>query len=329
LSFYIFERIRAPHHLYPPAFLSDYLVYIGWLLLALAAAGDERDESTRPLLARMRVLQLTLIGIVAVSTLLTTAVFIPRISMLFLWRLAPLSVLLAQVLVIRAILAKLTGTPVELAAPWPAWRRRLWAAGLILPLLRPVFSRSVVTDLVLPLLLLLGTIGFAWWRSGSRAGTHPATVGRTLPATVAVAVLVPFLFLSLRSSSLLHGLGKPTERGLFAWTRTTDPDAIFLIPPGLQDFRLQGERAVVVDWKSSPVLANELLEWYRRMGRVTGDTAVAGLPEAEAGYARLNSSTLTSLRQEFGADYVVFRTPHSLDGKVAYQDDAFVVLDLR
>jgi hypothetical protein len=328
-SFYIFERIRAPHHLYPPSFLSDYLVYIGWLLLALAASGREPEEKRPPLIARMHGLQFALIGIVTLSTLLTTVVFIPRVSMLFLWRLAPFSVLLAQVQVIRSLVAKLTGTPVELAAPWPAWRRRVWTIGLLLPLVRLLFHRPVLTDLVLPLLMMVGTIGFTWFSHRRPAAIGPAPLGRTLPTAVSVAVLLPFLFLSLKTSTLLHGAGNPSERGLFSWARTTDSNAVFLIPPGLQNFRLQGERPVVVDWKSSPVLANELLEWYRRMGRVTGDTAVAGLPQAEQEYSRLTPSGLASLRQEFGADYAVFRTPHSLEGRIAYQNEGFVVLDLR
>lgn len=328
LSFYIFERIRAPHHLYPPSFLPDYLVYGGWLLLALAAASPRRE--TQPLLIRLRPLQLTLIAVVVVSTLLTTVVFIPTVSMLFLWRLTPFSVLLAQVLVIRAILAKLTGSPNELAAPWPTWRRRVWLAGLILPLLRPVFVLPDPRELILPLLLLVGTIVYVWWRGRAAPGaTPPATISRSVPVVVCAGVLLPFLVLSLVNSTLLHGAGNPEERGLFAWARTTDPATVFLVPPGLQNFRLLGERAVVVDWKSSPVLANELLEWYRRLGRISGDSAVAALAEAEQGYSHRTPAALDSLRQEFGADYAVFRMPHATAGRIAYRNSAFVVLDLR
>jgi hypothetical protein len=97
----------------------------------------------------------------------------------------------------------------------------------------------------------------------------------------------------------------------------------------MPDFRLQSERAVVVDWKASPVLATEILEWYRRMGRVSGDSAVAGLDQAEAGYASLSRASLDSLSRDYGAGYAVFRTPRADTGEVVYHNPDYVVLRLR
>lgn len=50
----------------------------------------------------------------------------------------------------------------------------------------------------------------------------------------------------------------------------TPPDASFLIPPSLIDFRLMARRAVFVDWKCAPMRGDELLEWKRRMLAVIG-----------------------------------------------------------
>ena len=328
-SFHIFQLIRAPHHFYPPSFLGDYLHYIAWLLLAIAAASPW-EAPLNPILRRLWRLQFVLVGIVSVSTLLTTVVFIPRVSMLLLTRAAPFSVLLAEVVVIHAILAKLTGRPPELAAPWPAWRNRLWAVGLALPLVRAATHKPTADDLVLPLLLLVGTLVYLWWKRSDSSGTAPSdSRGNRVAALVSASVLAVFLFISVKESTLIHGVGTKTEQALYAWARTTDQAAVFLIPPNMADFRLQSERAVVVDWKASPVLASEVLEWYRRIGRISGDSAVAGLEQAEAGYAKLTPAALDSLKGEYGAEYAVFRAPRADSSGVVYRNQDFEVVDLR
>ena len=55
-------------------------------------------------------------------------------------------------------------------------------------------------------------------------------------------------------------------RPLFAQIRAgTPPDARFLIPPGLNQVRMQSRRAIFVDWKCTPMKGDEALEWQRRM----------------------------------------------------------------
>ena len=328
LSMDIFTRIRAPHHYYPLSFLADYLGFGGWILLGLAAATPADRQSA--FLRRLQGLQLALVALVTVSTLLTTVVFVPRVAMLFLLRAAPFSVLLAQILVVRAIIAKLAGDPPDLAGPWPAWRRRLWLAGLLLPLVRAGLHRPTANDLVLPLLLLGGTLTYLWWKWHTPSGALPPPAAvRIVPPLVAVPVLGAFLLVSLVQSTVLHGVGTPAEHGLYSWARTTSPDAVFLVPPGLLDFRLQSERAVVVDWKATPVLSGEVLEWYRRVGRITGDATVRTLPYAEQAYGRLRPDAIASLSREFGAGYAVFRLPYPDTTRSAFRNDRFVVLDLR
>jgi len=64
---------------------------------------------------------------------------------------------------------------------------------------------------------------------------------------------------------------KPELRPLHQLVRAkTPPDARFLIPPSLIDFRLAARRSVFVDWKCAPMRGDELLEWKRRMLAVMG-----------------------------------------------------------
>jgi hypothetical protein len=56
------------------------------------------------------------------------------------------------------------------------------------------------------------------------------------------------------------------KEGIYKWIRDNTPkDAVFLAPPGLDDFRLRARRGVFVDWKCCPMKGDEVLEWKRRM----------------------------------------------------------------
>lgn len=104
-----------------------------------------------------------------------------------------------------------------------------------------------------------------------------------------------------------------------------------LIPRSLKTFRLHATRAVVVDWKSTPIKPAELIEWYRRPGRVSGDPKVRNLIEAEAGYLRMDQSRLASLARGFEIDYAVFEQPFDarhLQGQVVFTNKRYLVLKL-
>ncbi|MGH8865631.1 MAG: DUF6798 domain-containing protein, partial [Burkholderiales bacterium] len=90
-------------------------------------------------------------------------------------------------------------------------------------------------------------------------------------------------------------------------------------------------RAVVVDWKATPIKPAELIEWYRRLGRVSGVSKVRKLSEADAGYQRMNQSRLASLAREFEIDYAVFKQPfdaRQLQGEVVFTNKRYLVLKL-
>jgi hypothetical protein len=57
----------------------------------------------------------------------------------------------------------------------------------------------------------------------------------------------------------------------------TPVDAVVLVPPSFEAFRMEAGRAAYVDFKSHPYRADEVLEWRRRMGvaeRLYGEAGV-------------------------------------------------------
>jgi hypothetical protein len=150
-------------------------------------------------LRRLWRLQFVLFGIVSVSTLLHDGRVYPAGLDAAADPAAPFSVLLAEVIVIHAILTKLTGRPPELAAPWPAWRNRLWAIGLALPWCVPLLTSQPPTISSCPPapggnpgVPVVETERFE--RNGSVDSR-----GNRVAALVSAPVLAVFLFVSVRS----------------------------------------------------------------------------------------------------------------------------------
>ena len=66
---------------------------------------------------------------------------------------------------------------------------------------------------------------------------------------------------------------KETENDkLYEWIQGNTPnDAIFIIPPTMEDFRLRANRAIVVDWKAFPFKDSAIIEWRDRIFDVTNN----------------------------------------------------------
>ncbi|HET9989927.1 MAG TPA: DUF6798 domain-containing protein, partial [Kofleriaceae bacterium] len=69
--------------------------------------------------------------------------------------------------------------------------------------------------------------------------------------------------------------------------------------------RLLARRAIVVDLKSPPLVPDELVEWYRRLCRVTGDPLLHDVPQANQLWQAAPKPLLLARARELGADYLV------------------------
>lgn len=298
----IVQSVRSPHHYLPLEYLFHFWQWIGWTIAGLGAAWLVE-------IRRLRRALLNLLGSIAAcvagATLLTTVVFVPAVSQLFVWRLAPFGVLVGQV-AIASVALRLARGELELGdralrvpaaaiavgalavARWHAYNEALLDA--------PLVAVAAIAAICLAL-----AAWSRWHASGVRAAAP--LVG------VAALVLAAPLWNSsaqdaYRRSTLLGSAPAPDERELYAWVRRSPPQSLFVIPPEMQLFRLFGERAVVVDWKSTPMLPAEVLQWYRRIGAVAG-RPVSGVDDAVDGYRARSLAELRRTAESFGADFIV------------------------
>jgi hypothetical protein len=158
---------------------------------------------------------------------------------------------------------------------------------------------------------------------------------------VAIALLIAsFIFIGgivtrlpegLHKSTLLHGFGTE-ENALYQWARQTPLNSIFLIPPDLERFRLNAQRAIVVDAKSHPLDPEHFLEWYERIQEVTGIYDPPNFEHIADGYRDLNWERLKRIKSRFPFDYIVLTKGPSYDFiehyRIAYENSKFLVLEV-
>lgn len=327
----IFLNIRSPHHYLPRTFLFDFVPVIAWQLLAAAfgpmvPAGPAR----RRVVAIDGAMTLLLTG----AAVLTTVVFIPSVSQLFVLRLAPFAVLIAQVIVCTAVMEMLCGVA-DGTSIHPG-RAQLAAmtlgCGLLAGYWIHIRGYPPFSILLFGTLLAFG-VPIVFGEALARRQMSRRAIGRLTrfgtPALFAVAgaLCVPR---AMRESNLLNPSEPPADAALYRWAASTPETSRFLTPPGLTGFRLRARRAIIADWKSTPILPDELTSWYRRLQEISGLIDVRSLDDASAGYEAMPVTRLERLASEFRIDYAVLPTGHAPWAQrwVVFRNDAYQVVDV-
>jgi hypothetical protein len=341
LARYIFQNIRAPGHYVPWTFLNEFLPFVGWNLFGLMCIPFARME--KPYSSRLISAYLSSLIIVVAASCMTTVVFVPFISQLYFWRLAPVATLLGQILIVTVVVQKLAY--VRGGGKWgefATFRVLLGLCGLGLVVFGSYGSGTLIgrrlgeywrnISLVCFLGLCVSMLTMYWVKRGSRTLEG---FGRTV-LFVSICVFACISLLVIRPaywrSTAIKGLDMKAETELFDWAQTTPKDGLFLIPPGLAYFRFHAARAVVVDWFAAPMVPEEVIEWYRRLSIVAGRD-VGSLKEAEEGYQIMSAERLKNIREEFGIDFAVFRRAKTNverfgNVEVVFSNDQLVVVKL-
>ena len=330
LSRHIFLVIRSPHHYLPLTYLREFLPLMGWGMLGLVSIGRIQIEDG--LHRRFWALYFSFLFLLLGATLLTTAVFVPFVSQLYFWRMAPFFVVLAQVSFITYCITawgvkEATEKRISVLDVMALLFGFLLIAWYNMSAFKILHYRTLLTFGGL-LLLMIGPI-LEWRQRSTFVGVRSAWIGGL--ALAWLAILFPLSYGSfIQHSSLLNGSPGEQEKALYAWGRQSPLDSIFLISPDMEDFRLQTERAVVVDWKSTPIDPDGLIEWYRRVGDVAGNHQVKSLEEAVKGYAGITQKRILELQQKYQANFVVVyrKNTTNIPLPIAFENEKFIIYRL-
>lgn len=125
------------------------------------------------------------------------------------------------------------------------------------------------------------------------------------------------------------------------WVRENTPaDAVFLVPPQEQVFRIRARRAIVVNFKGIPQLSGEMVEWRRRLQTVLDLPDLRSLPRGFGQtlsaiahrYHALPTSHLEQVAEQYGARYLLLTRPASdpaAPPPVHAVNDRYFLYDLR
>lgn len=293
----VYQDIRSPHHYRVETFAHQFLPWAGWQLVGASALWAMSAE--RVVVRRLLGLLAGFWALIVPSLALALAVWRPLIQ-LYPWRLTPNCELLAQAGFAALVAERLLDPAAR--APGKA-QRTLMLLGLAL-----VVAGAVRGDNAIPAVAcalgVLSVLGAERIHAYSSALRHaPVVLGAALLLGI-VAGNARHLSRLPGESSLLEGRNGGVEE-LCRWIEAnTHLDEVLLTPPLEEGIRFQCRRAIVVDWKSAPMVPAEVLAWYERVTDVMGGVRVQR-PEDLRAYLTLDREGVERLREKYGFDLVI------------------------
>jgi hypothetical protein len=339
----IYFEVRSPHHFLVSNQLRDFMPFLAWHLIALGAAIPLLRGQRGRSLERLTLLLTGLLIVIWSGLVASVAFGVRQATQLFAWRVLPHAELLLVVLFVVALSR-------SLVEPGLIKRHTIASLALVMAgtgcLLLVNAAHTKEREQSQLLLAALGAfavvqVGRVLVRRFVHGGSRERIASNLTRAAPTALLLGSALILYLAArdpmatiqqrSTLVQGLNRH-ERDLFEWMRKNTPkDAVFLSPPQIETIRYHGRRAIVVDWKSNPIVPAEVLEWYRRLEDVSGRRNLRGMGDLQ-GYQALDERRLSELRQRYRFDYVIVQRGRdaALAGKrTVFANGGFAVLDLR
>jgi hypothetical protein len=343
-TFYM--TVRSPHHFALGKSEAGFLASAAWAFLGLGFGGRvlAANQAARRLAAVLGGLLFVIGGGMMFSSLWK----VRAANMLFAWRVMPHVELLCATLFVAGLFAA-AAAPHRLRRAGPAAVASLiWGVALIAMFggfhnrlsvpkqLMGVIAIAAFSGVVCYLPVLASGLAALQSKRPLLARARRVLGARVLPAMLMVGALGLFagqasdkVGPALKKSNLMAGGDKNLEK-LCGWVaKNTSKDAVFLTPPDHESFRFQCERAIVVDWKSPPIVPKELLAWIQRIQDVTGKKRITGRRDLN-GYGSLDEKALARLRARYHFDYIVVRGGRRI-GKLdsPYRGPGYSVIDAR
>jgi hypothetical protein len=326
----IFVKVAVPFHYMPLWYLFEFVPTLGWHLVSLALMG----LATRrvPWGRRFGAIYCTLVSMIWVATVLTTAVYVESVARLFVWRLAPFAALLGFLIISVAVVRVWDSKDSWASTDWAVWRWGLVGVGLLLVLRYQWYHRNLPAMVVV---VLLGIALLGIWCLRRFRNLEPSVNRARISSAVVVLLVATAVALTYaggrkeRFNLVCDSCRDASKVELYSWIRTTEPESLFVVPPEQQDFRLLARRAIVVDWKGLPVKPDEILEWYIRLGDVCGMDNLGSREFMTRGYNSMTPERLAVITRKYGVDYVVVArggAGERLPGETVFLNDRYRVL---
>lgn len=315
----VLVKFHTPGH-YDPARIRAWVPpLVAWLAVAWSALPLAR--STRPeIVDRLWRIAVVATGLCVAATAIVSIPPWLGVTRLYVWRIAPFAQLASQLIAIVAALAPATAV----AITNPRWRLLavLVGAGVLLVEAGQLGGGHV--------LYICALGGVAAVMLAARCLRRPALA-------IALAVATCGLALASQRQALVDPpLFAPECQGadceLIRWIHDeTRVDAVFLVPPYMNWFRLLAERAIVADTKSSPLYPDELVAWYRRLCAMVDAADMATHEAVEARWDGITAEQLLAAARRFDADYVVLdkrRSSARLEAPMAFETPELAIYRL-
>lgn len=178
--------------------------------------------------------------------------------------------------------------------------------------------------------------------AGLLALEYPLRLSAASAGVVCVAIIALLIFerhhLGLRVASTAGD--PPDYLAVCDYARAHTPkDAVFLVPPNEEQFRLRGERAIVINFKGVPQFSGELVEWRTRLCVIYDVPDLKFLPRRfdltlralGDRYAALPPRHLIEAARMYRARYVVTTGTFSLPApaKLIFEKGIYHLYDVR
>jgi hypothetical protein len=151
----------------------------------------------------------------------------------------------------------------------------------------------------------------------------------SLPLLVIAAAMTPSAVVQASRSHIGLEAADNSVAEVYAWARSNAPrTAVFVVPPEWRDFRLNAQRALVVDWWATPLVGADALEHRRRLIDLAGGEirTLDGLRQA---YERMDCEHAMRLAAAYGVTHVVRPRERPLScGAIVYENARYVIMAL-
>jgi len=151
----------------------------------------------------------------------------------------------------------------------------------------------------------------------------------SVPKRIVIIVLIAAF--GLGSIAVLSTNREPVLSGntvMYQWIgANTQEDAIFLIPPNMQDFRVKANRGVVFDLKPFPFRDEAILEYRERADDVTNNRFYLPLTvtQTDDGYRSLTELQIVKIANKYNATYAISFAQGKYQLNQVYSDEKYCI----